>query len=212
MAFGAMAVALTTSGWKRWLFWIFTAVFAALSLVYANALPHFGLPLAAINRVVSALLAPLILGGVAMMLREKRGSGSTDFTQSEEVPEGPPVPRFATAPSTKWKPDITLRQAVYYLGALSTWKNEWGPNNLKNSTAELTSALASNKVTAWGREHPGEGDLYQIRQPFWNSTEVTLENDYVFSSRDELGVYDVHLCQEQMTQVWPLKEPPEASA
>jgi hypothetical protein len=205
---GAAVTAYSIEGPKARNLWVLSVV-----LVIAAAVFRFGAPswagqyAASAVQVLWALYPMLTIGAVVMVMGDKRSS-TNDLTVIGGPVNVSSHPRFATAATTKWTPDINLREAVHYLGARSTWRYEYAVNDVKNSTEELTSALSMNKITAWGREHPGEGELYEIRQGFWSSTDVTIENDYVFSKRDEIGVYDVQLCQKEMEQVWPPKKQP----
>lgn len=205
LAIGMMAVAMTTSGWKKPFFWFLAAVFGFLSLVYANALPHFGLPLDAINRVLTALLAPLILGGVALMLREPRLRPA-----ASEPARTPEPPSFATSVVGKWKPDITFLDAMLYLFRDSKWGDgkHRQPQEIKD---KLTEALDNSRVTSWGKAHPADPE-FQIKPFFWQDTEITLESNCVFSKTLNVSAYDVRLCKEELEANWPPKDDPTSEA
>lgn len=183
--------------------WVLCGLFVLLAFLLG-----FGLVgetaawMAAIMRAMWVAYPLITVLVVAMLVKDKRDGPAVESRDAD----APILPKFASAPSTRWKPDINLREAIHYLGARSTWRYGYGPNDVKNATEELTSALAANKITAWGREHPGEGEFYQIRQHFWSSTEATLQKDFVFSNCDQIGAHDIRLCQKQMEQVWPPKD------
>ena len=199
---GALVTAYSIDGPKARNLYVASAALMAGALLLRFGIPSWTARYAAgVSQVLWALYPMLTIGAVALIV----GSRQAPIDPTDATTQASAIPRFAAIPSTKWAHDINLREAVHYLGARSTWRYEYGVNDVKNSTEELTSALASNKITAWGREHPGEGEFYEIKQRFWGSTDVTIQNDYVFSKRDEIGVYDVRLSQKQMEQVWPPK-------
>ena len=212
LAIGMMACALQTSGWRKVLFWCLAALFAFLTLVYANALPQFGLPLGAINRFVTALLAPLILGGVAFMLREKRPAPRGVDLASLNIPPEDTAPNFAATPDSKWEPNITFLDSMLYLFRDSKWGDGRNrqPEEIRN---KLTEALYASRITSWGKAHPVDRE-FQIRSLFWLEVEITLESNCVFSKTLKASAYDVRLCREELEAMWPPKvDPvPEASA
>lgn len=127
---------------------------------------------------------------------------------SQPAPEARQYPPFAVAPNSKWKADITLGQAVHYLGAKSIWRDPFGgQNTVAGTQTALVEALSAKKITSWGRAHPDEGELFEIGPGFWRRADVTLDTDYAFSHVVNAGSYNIHLSQKEMEQVWPPKEP-----
>ena len=209
-ALGSMIGAVAAVGKRAtFLSWL-TAFFVALALAWIFA------PAAnTIAEVIRAFTVALVVSGapvmvitiavVALMLGGRAPPGQPPIDLAELASEVGQLPSFAVHPTTKWKPDITFREGLGYLGATSIWRGEYG-NTIASATSELTGALAANKITAWGRDHPNEGELFEIARAFWQRAEVTLDTDYAFSHRTDIGAYNVHLCQKEMEQVWPPKE------
>jgi hypothetical protein len=151
----------------------------------------------------NAVATVVIVGIVAMMVGRRRSEPRTS-TDSEPRTSMPP---FAVESETKWKPNLPLPKGVGYVGASSTWVYPFGGGNtVKNTTEEVIKALGDNKITAWGREHPGDGDLFEIAQRFWYEAEIVLETGYAFSNTMQIGAYDVQVCLEEMQKVWPPKQ------
>lgn len=206
---GAGVTAYSISGHKARNLWILCFALTTAAVVLEFGFPSWAATYAASAVTILWVLYPMLtIGAVALVVEDRRQPATA--AETAEAPTGPAFPRFATSPTTRWQPDISLRQAVRYLGAESTWRYEYGQNDTKNTTEALTIALYANKITAWGREHPGEGEHFEIQQGFWRSVETTIENDYVFSNGHQIGAYDIQLCRKQMELVWPPKNPPSA--
>lgn len=189
--------------------WALCAGFLVLALVLGFGIPNWTARYAAAALQAVWIAYPLLtIAAVSLLIRGHRtpAAGGTDFADMDFSPDAPRFPKFAVPSTTRWQPDISLRQAIYYLGVDSTWRYEYGQNDTENTTTALTIALYANKITAWGREHPGEGDHFEIRQDFWRNVEATVENDYVFSNSHQIGAYDIQLCQTQIELVWPPKK------
>lgn len=205
----AIAAVGAPSGWRSTLLaWVAVVFFlATLSWIAAPAASPVILaitPVAVAIAKSNAFFMVAVISFVAMMV----GGRSPPAQPREGTPasskEVVSLPAFAVSPTTKWSPDINFRKGLVYLGKGSIWRSEYG-NTVEAATAALIAALESNKITAWGREHPDEGEMHQIAQKFWMRADVTLDTDYAFSQRLSVGAYDVHLCQKEMEHVWPPK-------
>jgi hypothetical protein len=207
LAIGAMIGAISTTGLRAKFLWLLTALLALLAFAYAGVLPDFGVALGSINDFTTPLIAPLTIGVVALMLRERQFTTRSKSTPKETTPIAPPRPSFAanTANRSKWEPNVTFRVALaYFMDVTASWANR----NRTESEAkdQLINALLHARVTAWGKEHPTDREFVQITQPFWLHAEVTLQTNYAFSRSRSVPAYDVHLSSEEMALIWPPKE------
>ena len=206
IAFSIGALTAPT-GWRTNVLWAGAVVFLLFALAWLLA-PAASPIIAPISPLVvaavqsNALAMVLIVGVVALMI----GGRSPPAVAEDTSPQsGQSLPRFAIDATSRWKPDIGLQQAVGYLGAKSVWREPFSGvgNTVEGTTAALVSALASNKVTAWGSEHPDVSDMFQIAPGFWIEAEVTLDTNFAFSRNRNIGAHNVHLCRREMEQVWP---------
>jgi hypothetical protein len=202
------------SGWRsKALVW--SAVVFGLATIGWIAAPTASPIIQAVTPVAVAIATSngffmvAVITVVALMVGGRAPTPRSPVDFADIDPDEPGrLPDFAVAATTKWTPDITLRQGVGYLGAKSTWREPYSSvgNTINGTKDAIVEALASNKITAWGREHPDEGDLFEIADAFWRRADVTLDTDFAFSHVRNLGAYNVHLCQKEMEQVWPPKE------
>lgn len=204
--------AYSLTGAKARNLWIAAAGCLVLAFVLGFGFPSFAARYAATALKAVWILYPLLtVSVVALLVRDLRapnGAGTGFDLSGLQQPEIPP---FAVISNTKWKPDITFRQGIGYLGAKSNWRDPYGRRDIDTACSTITGALSANKITAWGREHPGEGELFEIRETFWRSTEVNHDTNYVYSASVGIGAYDVHLCQKEMEQVWTPKADPASA-
>ena len=71
LAITAMIGALTVSGWRAKFLWGLTAVFVVVALGYAGLFSAVGISLPGLSQWIVPLIAPVVVGTVALMLREK---------------------------------------------------------------------------------------------------------------------------------------------
>jgi hypothetical protein len=198
------------AGWRsKALLWS-AAVFGLATLGWiiaptASPIIQAVTPVAVAIATSNAFFMVAVITVVAIMVGGRSPPAQKGFDLADLGGASGALPAFAVNRTTKWQPDITLQQAVGYLGAKSTWRQPYSNvGNTVNGTLEaLIGALGSNKITAWGKEHLDEGDLFEIAPAFWVRAEVTLDTNYAFSHVRNVGAYNVHFCRKQMEQVWP---------
>ena len=78
LAITAMIGALTVSGGRAKLLWCLTAVFALFAVGYAGLFSAMGITFPTLGQWVTPLIAPVTVGVVALMLREKPTSGDSE--------------------------------------------------------------------------------------------------------------------------------------
>lgn len=205
---GAIAAPI---GWRSKTLWWIALVFGLATLGWiatptASPLIRSITPVAVTIATSNALFMVIVVGVVALMVG---GRPAPVQPQSPQEDIGDPaigLPAFAVHSTTRWTPDFTFENGIGYLVARSNWRDPYGMNMIDAATTTLTEALAANKITAWGREHPNEGELFEIAQRFWVRADVTLDTGYAFSHRLGTGAYDVHLSQKEMEHIWPPKD------
>lgn len=122
-------------------------------------------------------------------------------TPTIAVNRDPPLPTFATSRRSNWQPDTTFLNAMLYLHKEAQWGQGRG-RTTKLIRDTLLEALASSRITSWGRAHPDEPE-YQILPRFWILVDVTLESNCVFSRTLNAAAYEVRLCRAELTAMWP---------
>lgn len=212
VAIAAVLGAITApTGWRSTTLWLIALAFAIATLAWIVA-PTASPAIQAVSPLLvtiatsNAVFMVAVVGVVALMIGGRNPPSSSLVDPNEVGSETAQPPAFAAQPTTKWKPDITIEEGVGYVGARSTWRNPYGINTVDSVTSELSEALAAKKITAWGREHPAEGELFEIKSNFWLRADITLDKGYAFSHRLGVGAYDIHVCQSEMEHVWPPKQ------
>jgi hypothetical protein len=159
-------------------------------------------------------LVPLLLISVYLLLALRKITSAQKVVALPPDPSSqiaPKLPGFADPQVTKWPPDVTFLEAMLYMHREARW------GQIKRRTPEviretLIDALATSRITSWGRSHPEEPE-YQIRSRFWGTVEITLDSNCVFSKSLNIAAYEVRLCSAQLKAMWPPNdEPPNESA
>lgn len=200
------------SGAKARNLWLICALLAVLAVVLG-----FGVASWASGYVAAALRAlwvayPLVtVVVVSLIVREKRQPKPFDISQLAIAPEDMP-PSFAAGAKerNKWTPDTPFRDALAYFGVNAAKPGR--TMTVDDGKRALIIELWTGKVAAWGKAHPTDEELVQIKKDYWDHAAVTLQTNYAFSASEGVGIYDVHLSKAQMELAWPPKSRPGASA
>ncbi|HSM79554.1 MAG TPA: hypothetical protein VLT57_18070 [Bryobacteraceae bacterium] len=198
-AIAAMLGGIATPGKRGLILWGICAAFMVLA-VWLWFKPNPAPWIAALIRS-NALIPVVTVGIVALMISGRRAPPAA-------APEAAPLlrndrPIFAADDNalSKWTPDISLAQAVGYLGTKTPLKR--GNPPVTDVVRQLILALNAGKVTAWAKDHPKGEKEYQVRPAAWGHADVTLRTNYAFFKGHGVSGYDVRLCQEELEHAWP---------
>ncbi|WP_374599197.1 hypothetical protein [Sphingosinicella sp.] len=143
---------------------------------------------------------------VAMMYRKQpqvlpSQSGSQNSTSTNERP------RFSVPgnPTTKWTPDISLKEASRYMAQDSKWGGTHYRLTHEQLSAEIKNALYSGKLKAWAKSHPDDTDFYQIQAGCWFPSDIDIGNNFAFFNLPAENAYDIHLSTVELGSAYPPK-------
>jgi len=206
-ALAAMMGAITAPhGWRSKALWALCGVFTLATLGWlfapsASPLIQALQPIAASVVQSGALVMVGTVGIVALMQGGQKAptKTGTDFAKIEV----PKAPKFAAYGDSKWKPDVTLQEAMLYLGKTARWRRTKHNMNFNDVQREVLNSLCSGKLTAWAKEHPDHGEYHQVRNTMWGHADISAETGSAFFPAAECSGYDICLAKGELEAAYP---------
>lgn len=166
----------------------------------AEALPWWAWLLLAQLGVLYGLFEYVRRGAAALV------TPVVDLADLQQAYENTPAFTAPAKERSKWTPDTHFRDALAYFGVNAAKPGR--TMTVEDATRALIVELWTGKVTAWGKAHPTDEALIQVKKSYWDHATVQLKTNYAFSSTEGVGVYNVQLSSAQMEVAWPPKAAP----
>lgn len=115
-----------------------------------------------------------------------------------------------------FKPDMTMRDLVLYVGAGSCWgaaiakTNATKAANLGQIEAQIVEMISTGRVAVWGREKPG-GSEVQIDHLALAGAQIQMAHDRVFLPARAVNIYEVRVSRTEAEHAWPPRGQTQAS-
>lgn len=208
-ALASMIGALTApADWRAKVLWTMFAAFALATLgwLFPPTQSPFFMGLMRLFGAFAQSGALVMLGTVVIVALQSSGRAPPPAKPNDAAkqPALPPRPDFASSkPSfTKWVPDTTFLDAMIYLYQESRW-GAHSQREFADVKYKFLNALKESQLLAWGKSHPEDDEVFQIRPDFWVDVDMNPQSNTVFSKHRNVNAYDVKLSLAQIELAWP---------